>query len=73
MIDDGKSFLDCRKMLEILDFIHLTSIFAVQAVSTSTDGSLEVGLPTSHEHLREQFNKLSPEVMNYIRFENHEE
>ena len=73
MVDDGKLFLDSRKMLEILNFIHLTSTFVAQAVSTSADGSLEVGLPTSHEHLREQFNKLSPEVMNYIRFENHEE
>ena len=71
MVDDGKLFLDSRKMIEILNFIHLTSTFVAQA--TSTDGSLEVGLPTSHEHLREQFNKLSPEVMNYIRFENHEE
>ena len=71
MVDDGKLFLDSRKMLEILNFIHLTSTFVIKAV-TST-GSLEVGLPSSHEHLREQFNKLSPEVMNYIRFENHEE
>ena len=68
MVDDGELFLDSRKMLEILNF---TSTFAVQAVSST--GSLEVGLPTSHEHLREQFNKLSPKVMNYISFENHEE
>ena len=71
MIDDGKLFLVSRKMLEILNFIHLTSTFAVQAVSST--GCLEVGLPTSHEHHREQFNKLSPKVMNYISFENHEE
>ena len=58
-------------MLEILNFIYLTSTFAVQAVSST--GSLEVGLPTSYEHRREQFNKLSPKVMNYISFENHEE
>jgi len=28
--------------------------------AVSSTGSLEVGLPASHEHLREQFNKLSP-------------
>ena len=71
MIDDGELFLDSKKMLKILNFIHLTSTFAVQAVSST--GSLEVGLPTSHEHCRELFNKLSPKVMNYISFENHEE
>ena len=33
--DDGKLFLDCKKRLEILNFIHLPSTFALKAVSKS--------------------------------------
>ena len=33
--DDGKLFLDCKKRLAILNFIHLPSTFALKAVSKS--------------------------------------
>ena len=33
--DDGQLFLGCKKRLEILNFIHLPSTFALKAVSKS--------------------------------------
>ena len=33
--DDGKLFLDCKKRLAILNFIHIPSTFALKAVSKS--------------------------------------
>ena len=37
MHDVGDIVLYCKKRLEILEFIHLASTFALQAVSSTTD------------------------------------
>ena len=36
-LDDGKLFIVCKKRLEILNFIHIASTFALQAESSTGD------------------------------------